>query len=232
MLLLSKKSQSTVQVLVLWVCMEQLFHGNQWPGFWTVAHSHHQPDPGSDQCPKREGHQSPQLSLWDTNPPSHRHNESMMWSMDQLVGIFFCLRTSFQTFWVQPLKTPQTPQLWALLLWQMTPCPTPHIRAVLRWFLRRCMSLFSRWCPEATEVSNKTAGSLILQLGMGDLVASPVRWALQWELEPHGHRCHVSRARQERPLLALTLVVGWTASCRLQPPSWRKSELRIRGWVN
>lgn len=32
--------------------------------------------------------------------------------------------------------------------------------------------------------------------------------------------------------LALTLVAGWTASCRAQQLSWRKSELRIRGLVH
>lgn len=51
-------------------------------------------------------------------------------------------------------------------LWELR-----HRKPDFLWFLRRCMTLFSRRCPEATEVSNRTAESLILQLGMGDLVS-------------------------------------------------------------
>lgn len=62
----------------------------------------------------------------------------------------------------------------------VTPCSIPHIRAILRWFLGMYMSLFSRWCTEGAEVSNKAAETLILQLGVVAPVMSPVRCALGW----------------------------------------------------
>lgn len=98
----------------------------------------------------------------------------------------------------------------------MTPCSTPHIRAVLRCFSGRCMSLFSRWCPEGTEVSNKNAESLILQLGLGALVTSPVRWVLWWECA--APRAWASWHQDQAGEDLLGLVPGSRLDCLLQAP--------------
>lgn len=113
----------------------------------------------------------------------------------------------------------------------VTPRLTPHITAVLRCLLGRCMALVSKWCPEGTEVSNKTAERPDSPSSQG---WGPWRWPQQGghfsgNGQPLEHGCCGTGAKQEKTLSASSLAAGWTASCRLQRPSRRIFELKT--WV-